>query len=253
MPGPRVGIFGLTGCAGDQLVLLDCEDELLALAGLVDIRDFLMASSARDRESPLDVALVEGCVASRRDEERLQEIRQRARLLVALGTCAVCGGVPAMADDDEAARRARLAAVYGELGGVYDSLPPRALGEVVPVDLGLPGCPVEKDELLALLAHLLAGHPPPPIEWPVCADCRMAENRCLLLDGVPLCCGPLTLGGCKARCPGMGVPCQGCRGPIEDADPSAALAVFTQAGLSREQIASKLRTFSGRALSKETP
>lgn len=247
MSRPRVGMFGLTGCAGDQLVLLDCEDELLALAGFFDIRDFLMASSDNDHDSPLDVALVEGCVASRRDEQRLRRIRERARLLVAMGACAVWGGVPAMSDGQEEARRARLAAVYGPLGGAYDSLPPRALHEVVPVDLTLPGCPVEKHELLSALAHLLQGHPPPPVEWPVCAECRMGEKRCLLLDGVPVCCGPLTLGGCQARCPSMGVACLGCRGPIEDADPAVAIPVFAGKGLSREAIEARLRTFSPRA------
>lgn len=247
MSRPRVGVFGLTGCAGDQLVLLDCEDELLALAGLLDIRDFLMASSDNDHESPLDVALVEGCVASRRDEERLRGIRERAGVLVAMGACAVWGGVPAMSDGEEKARRARLAKVYGELESSYDTLPPRAVHEVVRVDLSLPGCPVEKQELLSALAHLLQGHPPPPVEWPVCAECRMAENRCLLLDGVPVCCGPLTVGGCHARCPGTGVPCIGCRGPIEDADPAVAISVLTGKGLSRETIEARLRTFSARA------
>ncbi|MCS7316260.1 MAG: hypothetical protein RMI94_12760 [Bryobacterales bacterium] len=247
MPRPRVGIFGLTGCAGDQLVLLDCEDELLALAGMLDIRDFLMASSQNDGDSPLEVALVEGCVASRRDEERLRRIRGRARWLVALGACATGGGVPAMDDGNDRARRERLATVYGQTGLSYDSLPPRAVTEVVPVDLSLPGCPVEKQELLALLAHLLQGHPPPPVEWPVCAECRMAENRCLLLDGAPLCCGPLTVGGCQARCPSLGVPCLGCRGPIEDADPGAAVPVFAQNGLPRDAIEARLRLFSARA------
>ena len=97
MSKPTVGIFGLTGCAGDQLVILNCEDRVLDLVSLIDIRDFLMASSHNDAACPLDIALVEGAVLSKKDAESLEAIRKRANLVVALGTCAVWGGVAAMA------------------------------------------------------------------------------------------------------------------------------------------------------------
>ena len=96
MRKPTVGIFGLTGCAGDQLVVLNCEDELLGMVELLDIRDYLMASSDNDERCPLDIAFVEGAVMSKRDEEHLRRIRARCETLVALGTCAVWGGIPAM-------------------------------------------------------------------------------------------------------------------------------------------------------------
>ena len=78
MSKPTVGIFGLTGCAGDQLVILNCEDRLLDLVALIDIRDFLMASSENNTECPLDVALVEGAVLTARDAETLRAVRQRS-------------------------------------------------------------------------------------------------------------------------------------------------------------------------------
>ena len=106
MSKPTVGIFGLTGCAGDQLVILNCEDQLLDLVALIDIRDFLMASSENQTDCKLDIALVEGRGPHQRDAETLQAIRQRSKLLVALGTCAVWGGVAAM---DRGADRARAA------------------------------------------------------------------------------------------------------------------------------------------------
>ena len=108
MSKPTVGIFGLTGCAGDQLAILNCEDQLLDLVALIDIREFLMASSENDTDCPLDVALVEGAVVSEKDAARLRAIRKRSKALVALGTCAVWGGVAAMdrgADRRQAARR----------------------------------------------------------------------------------------------------------------------------------------------------
>jgi coenzyme F420-reducing hydrogenase gamma subunit len=242
MTKPRVGIFGLTGCAGDQLVILNCEDQLLELVGALDIRDFLMASSANDTACPLDVALVEGAVMSRRDEERLRKIRERSHLLVALGTCAVWGGVAAM--DRDADRAALLAGVYGAQGAAYDSTPARALHEVVKVDLNLTGCPVEKEQVLGAIANLLNGDPPVFPDYPVCAECRMQENNCLLIEGDAVCCGPLTMAGCRARCPELRIPCVGCRGPASDASIPAALKMFAERGIPREEIARKLRTFA---------
>ena len=111
MSKPTVGIFGLTGCAGDQLVILNCEDRLMDIVALLDVRDFLMASSENDHACQLDIALVEGAVLTRRDAARLQAIRQRSKALVALGTCAVWGGVAAI---DRGRDRARLLdEVYG--------------------------------------------------------------------------------------------------------------------------------------------
>jgi coenzyme F420-reducing hydrogenase gamma subunit len=242
MGKPTVGLFGLTGCAGDQLVILNCEDQLLDLVGVLDIRDFLMASSANDADCELDLALVEGAVLSKRDEEKLMRIRQRSQALMAVGTCAVWGGVAAM---DRTADRARLLRdIYGEQGAQYDSLPARALHEVVKVDLNLAGCPIEKGELLSAIASLLNGDRPISSDYPVCAECRMRENNCLLIEKAQVCCGPLTLAGCEARCPALGIPCVGCRGPADDANVASVLTMFGEKGIPREAIAAKLRTFA---------
>jgi len=242
MTKPRVGIFGLTGCAGDQLVILNCEDELLDLAGALDIRDFLMASSDNDTGCALDVALVEGAVLSRRDEERLRKIRDRCELLVALGTCAVWGGVAAMDRDTD--RAALLTDIYGVQGALDDTQPARALHEVVRVDLNISGCPVEKEQVLGAVANLLNSDLPAFPDYPVCAECRVRENNCLLIEAGAVCCGPLTVAGCQARCPALRVPCVGCRGPASDANIASALAMFGERGLPREQIVRKLRTFA---------
>ena len=242
MSKPSVGIFGLTGCAGDQLVILNCEDQLLDLVSLIDIRDFLMASSENDGTCPLDVALVEGAVLSTRDAEKLRAIRERAKILVALGTCAVWGGVAAM--DRDADRRKLLEEVYGERGLSYDSTPAQALHEIVKVDLNITGCPIEKDHFLAAIANLLNGDVPLYPEYPVCTECRMLENNCLLIERGELCCGPITAAGCKARCPNLRVPCVGCRGPVGDANPSSLLAAFEEKGFDRHAIAVRLRAFA---------
>jgi len=242
MSKPSVGIFGLTGCAGDQLAILNCEDQLLDLVSLIDVRDFLMASSENDAACPLDLALVEGAVLTRRDADRLLAVRKRAKLLVALGTCAVWGGVAAM--DRGTDRGKLLAEVYGEMGLGYDSEPARALHEVVKVDLKITGCPIEKDHFLAAIANLLNGDAPVYPSYPVCTECRMLENNCLLIERGELCCGPVTAAGCAARCPNLRVPCVGCRGPAGDANPASLLAVLEEKGIDRQGIAARLRTFA---------
>ena len=242
MNKPVVGIFGLTGCAGDQLVILNCEDQLLDLVSLIDIRAFLMASSDNDADCKLDVALVEGAVLSQRDAETLRAIRARSKMLVALGTCAVWGGVAAM--DRGLDRPGLLREVYGETGLGYDSLPAQALHEVVPVDLNLSGCPIEKEDFLEAIANLLNGDVPVYPAYPVCAECRMRENNCLLIERGEICCGPITAAGCQARCPNLRVPCVGCRGPVGDANPDSLLATLDGSGLNRQSIAARLRTFA---------
>ena len=239
---PTVGIFGLTGCAGDQLAILNCEDELLQLVELLDVRDFLMASSDNDEEGRLDIALVEGAVLSARDEAKVKAIRERADTVVALGTCALHGGIPIMDRDHD--RDALLRRVYGELGSGYDTCEAKPLHEVIEVELGIPGCPIEKDEFLAAIAHLLAGDPPLDRARPVCAECKMAENDCVLIDPDAFCMGPVTAAGCDARCPALRVGCVGCRGPSVDASVPALMAVYEGRDVPREVIERKMRTFA---------
>jgi coenzyme F420-reducing hydrogenase gamma subunit len=242
MSKPTVGVFGLTGCAGDQLVILNCEDQLLDLVGALDIRDFLMASSDNDSRCELDVALVEGAVLSTRDEEALKRIRERSGVLMAIGTCAVWGGVAAMDRDRDRARL--IDDIYGDPRINYDSMPARPLHDLVKVDLNIAGCPIEKEQLLSSIACLLNGDPPNFPEYPLCAECRMRENNCLLIEKSQVCCGPLTVAGCDARCPGLGIPCVGCRGPANDANVTSALSMFEGRNIPRETIAAKLRTFA---------
>lgn len=238
----KVGIFGLTGCAGDQLVILNAEDELLDIVQLIDLRDFLMASSQNDTAVDLDVALVEGAVVSKRDEEALRHIRARSRALVAIGTCAIWGGVPAL--DRSRDRAALVRDTYGAAGAAFDTMPARALHEVVRVDLSIPGCPIEKHEILAAIASLVNGDLPLAVTTPVCAECKMRENNCLLLDKSAPCVGSLTVGGCHARCPSLGIACIGCRGPSVDANLASALPMYQSRGIPGRTIEEMLATFA---------
>jgi sulfhydrogenase subunit delta len=133
--------------------------------------------------------------------------------------------------------------VYGPLADGYDQAPHRPLRAVVQVDAALPGCPIEKHELLGALAALLQGTLPVAVDHPVCLDCRIRENTCLLLaEGVP-CLGSVTLGGCRARCPSLGAPCIGCRGPVPEANLPSLTAVLAEMSVSAEEVERRLALF----------
>ena len=240
---PRAGVFGLSGCWGEQIVILNCEDQLLTLTGAIDFVDFLAASSVNDTEGPLDIAFVEGSVGSAREEAAIRKIRERARLLVACGSCACFGGIATAWNGRS--REDAAAAVYGHSAPQYDLRPHRALADVVKVDAALPGCPMEKEEFVAAVSALLNGDLPDQVHYPVCAECRIKEQECLLVHRGIFCSGPITGGGCGARCPGYGVPCIGCRGPADDANVSSMEAIVSKAGYSLGDFRRRQSLFAG--------
>ncbi len=245
---PRIGIFGLSGCWGEQIVILNCEDQFLDLLGAVEIADFLGGSSVNDEDGPLDLAFVEGSVGSVREEEALCRIRERAALLVACGSCACFGGVAAT--HDGARREALLSLVYGPAGSTYDAPPHRPLSDVVKVDAALPGCPMDKDEFLRAVACLLNGDRPQAAVYPVCAECKMQDRDCLLISaGVP-CLGPVTAAGCGALCPGYNVPCIGCRGLVDEANRRSMKEVLAKTGFTERDVLRRMRLFAAPVLDR---
>jgi coenzyme F420-reducing hydrogenase gamma subunit len=242
---PRVGIFGLTGCAGDQLQILNCEDELLWLTDQLDIVDWVMTKSDNDHAVPLDIALVEGVVATRRDLETLREVRNRASLLVAIGTCAVWGGLPAMRND--LPREVLKREVYEFDAAFLDSVVARPATHFVAFEYALPGCPIERHEFLRLVRSLLLGTTPELPKVPVCWECKTGERLCRVLYFDEVCCGAMTRAGCGARCPSHGVACAGCRGPIEEPHYDANITMFVDRGISWPEIADRMRSFSAPA------
>lgn len=239
---PRVGIFGLTGCAGDQLQILNCEDRLLELAGDLDIVDWVMAKSENDHGCRLDIAFVEGVVATAGDLERLRAVRERSAFLIALGTCAVWGGLPAMRNG---LPRETLDDVAGGPGGPASAAAEaRPATDFVDFDFELPGCPVERGEFLALVRALLAGTTPELPVVPVCWACKTRELPCRVIVHHEVCCGAMTRGGCEARCPSHGVACAGCRGPVEEPHYDANAVMFADHGLSWRVVAARMRIFS---------
>ncbi len=239
---PKVGIFGLTGCAGDQLAILNCEDELVRLSEKLDIVDWVMAKSDNDHAVRLDLAFVEGVVATQRDLATLKEIRARSRVLVALGTCAVWGGLPAMRN--ELPREVLAPEVYDTGHGHLDTVEARPASAFVPFELMLPGCPIERGEFLKTVWSLLLGTRAELPRVPVCLECKTRENLCRVIYQGEVCCGAMTRAGCGARCPSHGVACAGCRGPVEEPNYDANIRMFRDRGIDWMDIARRMNSFS---------
>jgi sulfhydrogenase subunit delta len=224
---------------------LNCEDELLDIAGALDIKSFPMGMSGGDDSCPLDIVFVEGTVVQPEDGQMLKSLRERAKLLVAIGTCAVWGGIPAM--KDEIHREEFKRKVYGPPGKVFKTTVPQPLSSLVNVDMALSGCPIEKEQLLQAVASLLHGDLPRLPNYAVCTECKMAEYPCLLVEKGQLCLGPITVAGCKARCPSYDQPCVGCRGPVGEANVSSEIKVLREKGFTWIDIQNRLRTFAAPA------
>lgn len=238
---PTIAFSGLTACSGCQLTLLNCEEELPQLAEIFRFDYFPLGISGVDLCSPLDVAFVEGAVSTPEDLEILLNLRNRCRLLIGVGTCALWGGIAAMKNDQP--RKELAAVVYGESARALKTFAPGPLHRFVTVDFAIAGCPPEKSELLATFASLLHGTLPVFPHYPVCTECRNRENLCLLIEKNELCLGPLIQSGCNARCPAVSIACEGCRGPVVEANVAAELALLLDKGFSKEEIISRMRRF----------
>lgn len=241
---PKIGIFGLTGCGGDQLTILNIEDSLLELLGRLELVEFQMCSSRRGGGA-LDIAFIEGSVSTRTDLKRLREIRDRATYLVAIGNCSIDGCIQASLNGLRSTEE-RVRDVYGKDEFDSELLDPKGVAEYVKVDFKLPGCPMEKDEFLHAIASMLHGDLPREVTYPVCVECKLNEYPCLITErGLP-CLGPVARGGCNARCPGLNVECIGCRGPLlEQANIAKEFKLLLEKGYGKEYLLNRLRLFGG--------
>ena len=244
MPRPRLAVWKFASCDGCQLQLLDLEADLLALADRVEIAHFLEASS-RVLPGPYDVSLVEGSISTPRDLDRIREIRARSATLVAIGACAVAGGVQAARNT--ASLAAFAAAVYPrpEALSVLETSTP--VSAHVPVDLELRGCPISGAQVLDAILALLAGRPARPATGPQCAECKAAGTVCVTVAHGTPCLGPVTRAGCGNLCPKVGRGCYGCFGPAEGANLPAMAAQLRALGLGPREVRDAFRGFNAAA------
>lgn len=239
---PRLIVVSLASDFGCQVQLTNMEDDLLDVLGLVDLSYWQLASSGHMPEE-YDVAIVEGAVTTGEHVELLKKVRATAAAVIAVGTCANTGGIPAMAGigvlDD------RYAVVYGADAAAValGRIAPAPVDSVIDVDYHVPGCPLDRAEFMRVLSRVLLGLSDRVPDMTMCASCKVAENVCFY-DLGEVCLGLVTRAGCNATCPSLGRACTGCRGIAPDANLASAEAVLVKHGHNAEVLADMLRVYN---------
>jgi coenzyme F420-reducing hydrogenase gamma subunit len=241
---PTLAVWKFSSCDGCQLSLLDCEDELLLLADQIDIAQFLEASSATV-EGPYDVSIVEGSITTAHDAERIQEVRRSSRVLITIGACATAGGIQALrnfADVEEF-----TAAVYATPDFISTLATSTPISAHVPVDFELNGCPINKQQLLEVIAAHLAHRRPHVRGHSVCVECKRRGNVCVMVAHGTPCLGPVTHAGCGALCPSYNRGCYGCFGPMESPNAASLSGAMAALGAQELDLVRVYRTFNAAA------
>ncbi|MBU0741321.1 NADH:ubiquinone oxidoreductase [bacterium] len=245
---PRVGVFDFTGCEGCELNHLNFEDQLLDILGHVDFVEWREAMDERGGE--LDIAFVEGSLSTPDCIKRIHEIRRRTKVLVAVGSCAVLGGINALKNIRPIADVREE--VYGEDKYLFPTLPALPLSAVVEVDHCIRGCPMTQLEFLKVFTSLVMGKRPVQEDFSVCVECKLRENECVYGRGL-VCLGPVTRAGCDAQCPTFGQSCIGCRGLVTDPRLGAMEEILVAHGLSMDEARRKLQLFNANQLERAAP
>ena len=241
---PKLAVWKFASCDGCQLSLLDCEDELLAVAGEVHIANFPEASRAVVR-GPYDISLVEGSITTPHDAERIHKIRRVSKSLVTIGACATAGGIQALRNFKDV--REFISIVYASPQYIDTLNKSTAIADHVPVDFELRGCPINKYQLVELISATLNGRKPNIPTYSVCVECKRKGNVCVMVASGTPCLGPVTQAGCGAICPSYNRGCYGCFGPKETPNTTSLGAWFEHLNVAKDDIVRAFRGFNAYA------
>lgn len=226
---PKIAIYDFTDCEGCEVKLLSIKEKLLDMEKNFNIVNWRLGQEYFI-DGPYDIAVIEGTPVIRDEIELLLELREKSKIILALGACASIAGIPGIMNKNE--REKWCKEIYGvdyKPKGI-DALP---LSGYVKVDHMIHGCPVDEDELVRALEELLAGKTPGYRGYSVCFECKIANNPCRLLEE-KICFGPITQGGCKAVCVSGGSPCYGCFGGREEANIPALVKILKKFATDKE-------------------
>ena len=241
---PKLAVWKFSSCDGCQLSLLDCEDELLAVVGAVEIAFFLEATRV-EIKGPYDVSLVEGSITTHHDVERIKKIRKQSKAIITIGACATAGGIQAIKN-------------FRDVGGFIDAVYARpdyidtlststAIEDHIPVDFQLRGCPINKYQLLEVLNASINGRRPNIPSYSECVECKRAGNVCVMVAKGTPCLGPVVQAGCGGLCPNHDRGCYGCFGPKELPNTASLAARMAELGMSGTDIGLAFRSFNANA------
>ena len=243
-PRPTLAVWKFASCDGCQLSLLDCEDELLALAGAVRIAHFTEMSRATV-SGPYDVSLVEGSITTPDDVRRIKEVRDNSGRLITIGACATAGGIQGLRNFAASGEYAGIVYAHPEYISTLDTSTP--ISAHVDVDFELHGCPIDRHQLLEVLIASLVGRKPVISGHSVCQECKGRGTVCLLVSQNTACLGPVTRAGCGALCPAVGRGCFGCFGPADTSNTTSLAGKLLDNGMAPVDVSRLFRTFNAGA------
>jgi coenzyme F420-reducing hydrogenase gamma subunit len=241
---PRLAVWKFASCDGCQLSLLDCEDELLVVAGVVEIAYFMEATRGRI-EGRYDISLVEGSITTPRDVERIRDVRRRSKRLVTIGACATAGGIQALRNFADV--KEYTSVVYAQPDYIQTLATSTAIADHVLVDFELRGCPISKRQLIELISAFLAGRRPVTPPHSVCVECKLKGNVCVMVARGTPCLGPVTHAGCGALCPSYDRGCYGCYGPKETPNAPSLSQSLKALDMDERALERVYRTFNANA------
>ena len=225
---PKILVTSLTSCNGclTSIIELDIFPELLESVDFI----FPLIEDNDNNIDNCDIALIEGSISQEEQKEELLEIRRKAKKVIALGQCAISGGITSLSDEIEA-------------------IP---INEIIEIDGFIPGCPVPTEFLGNSLMALLNGERIKVSPKNLCSECELRPDsgfkskikidklipekipfECFLHENV-LCLGPITRAGCKSKCIKANIPCEGCMGAIVEDFMSNIVNFFSSISVSED-------------------
>ena len=238
---PKLAVWKFASCDGCQLSLLDCEEELLAVVGEVDIANFAEASRAVVK-GPYDVSLVEGSITTPHDAERIHHIRRMSKFLVTIGACATAGGIQALRNFANVEKFTSI--VYATPAYIQTLAKSTPISEHIRVDFELRGCPINKYQLVEVLSAFLNHRKPVTPQHSVCVECKSRGNVCVMVAHGTPCLGPVTHAGCGAICPAYDRGCYGCFGPMESPNTKSLSEGWIRLGVKEADLVRAFRGFN---------
>jgi F420-non-reducing hydrogenase small subunit len=268
----KIATMWLSGCSGCHLSIADIHEAIIDVMGLADFEFSPVLMDVKYDEVPddLDAIIIEGGIRNDENRELAEMLREKAKIVIAYGSCAVYGGPQGIANlftTDELIEEAykNSASTINPEGIIPSEDIPhlesrvRPLAEAIKVDLAIPGCPCLSEVAAQAILALLKGE---PIELPntnLCEVCPrekppegMAMDKivrqfelgepepemCLVPQGL-ICMGPSTISVCGAECPTIAIQCRGCYGPttkVMDQGAKMISAIASDFGVERDKI-----------------
>jgi coenzyme F420-reducing hydrogenase gamma subunit len=238
---PTLAVWKFASCDGCQLTLLDCEDELLAVTGRIQIANFAEATRAVIK-GPYDLSLVEGSITTPHDAARIQAIRRASKFLMTIGACATSGGIQALRNFKQV--KDFISVVYAHPAYIQTLAKSTPIADHVLVDFELRGCPINKQQLLEVISAFLHGRKPNTPRHSVCVECKLRGTVCVMVAHGAPCLGPVTQAGCGAICPSYHRGCYGCFGPKETPNTASLSRACKGLGATEPDLVRVFRTFN---------